>query len=506
MTPDGTTLNAGLVEQTIGPGGTAMAEGRLYVATRSETVSAGLQQTVTVPPAGLGSEPYGVRYQIWLTVPATDTYRLAVYADDGFILNGQGLTDTNTTTRGPTTTEAYRELTLLPNTIYNFGLTYLNYSAATTNTLQLLWRKGGGALEVVPRESIHARGRRDYYSFGGAVVAVKEGVISTAPRVLNYLHGDHLGSVSLTTNAAGQKVSEQRYAPYGEVRWRSGAGMPTDFTFTGQRAGPANYVGSLMDYNARFFSPALGRFISADTIVPGAGNPAAFNRYAYVLNSPLRYVDSTGHCPICVALFFIGLALTVSGDVSDRATPNAPPRGDPDKWWIGPSIMLAGAGGQAISAYVASQCIQGKCQLPLQAASSAVKLGPAVVDTAERVAAAASADGDPTNEVAAVASRARGLVGAPFERWVADKVGGVVGTPWKAFDVRIPGTNTVIQAKGGEGFWRQPAENIRNYLGNQAGIAVEKGLAYEFHSNVPIPDVWKLWMADRGIKFVEWLE
>ena len=67
-------------------------------------------------------------------------------------------------------------------------------------------------------------------------MAIKEGVMSTAPRVLTYLHGDHLGSSSLTTNASGQKVSEQPfgklragcYKPYGEVRWSSGAGLPTD--------------------------------------------------------------------------------------------------------------------------------------------------------------------------------------------------------------------------------------------------------------------------------------
>jgi len=58
----------------------------------------------------------------------------------------------------------------------------------------------------------------------------------TVTATLTYLHGDHLGSVSLTTNASGQKVSEQRYKPYGEVRWASGS-MPTDFTFTSQRAG-----------------------------------------------------------------------------------------------------------------------------------------------------------------------------------------------------------------------------------------------------------------------------
>ena len=113
---DGTTLYAGPVEQTIGPGGTATAEYfddisgtstlTAFVTPRHETVTAGLQQTFTVPPTGLGSEPYGVRYQIWLTVPVTDTYTFAVYADDGFSFNGNGLSLSNGTTRAATTTEA----------------------------------------------------------------------------------------------------------------------------------------------------------------------------------------------------------------------------------------------------------------------------------------------------------------------------------------------------------------------------------------------------------------
>ena len=65
------------------------------------------------------------------------------------------------------------------------------------------------------------------------------------------------------------------------------------------RKGPANYVGSLMDYVARGYSPALGRFISADTIVPGAGIPQALNRYAYVLGNVLKLIDPTGHGQWC---------------------------------------------------------------------------------------------------------------------------------------------------------------------------------------------------------------
>jgi hypothetical protein len=42
-------------------------------------------------------------------------------------------------------------------------------------------------------------------------------------------------------------------------------------------------------------SPYINRFLSADTIVPGAANPQALNRYSYVLGNPLKYTDPSGH-------------------------------------------------------------------------------------------------------------------------------------------------------------------------------------------------------------------
>ncbi len=135
-----------------------------------------------------------------------------------------------------------------------------------------------------------------YYTFGSQRVAMRvctgtngscgtNGVTST----LTYLHGDHLGSASLSTNATGGKVSEMRYYPYGEMR--SGA-MATDRQYTGQR----REIGlGLYDYNARYYDPYLNRFISPDSIVPSPANPQSLNRYAYVLNNPLRYTDPTGH-------------------------------------------------------------------------------------------------------------------------------------------------------------------------------------------------------------------
>jgi hypothetical protein len=51
-------------------------------------------------------------------------------------------------------------------------------------------------------------------------------------------------------------------------------------------------------YNARWYDAKLGRFLSADSLVPGPGNPQAFNRYAYVFNNPLRFADPSGHDPV----------------------------------------------------------------------------------------------------------------------------------------------------------------------------------------------------------------
>jgi hypothetical protein len=45
----------------------------------------------------------------------------------------------------------------------------------------------------------------------------------------------------------------------------------------------------------------LGRFLSADTIVPGPKDPQQLNRYAYGLNNPVKYRDPSGHKIVCGA-------------------------------------------------------------------------------------------------------------------------------------------------------------------------------------------------------------
>ena len=67
---------------------------------------------------------------------------------------------------------------------------------------------------------------------------------------------------------------------------------PTDYFYTGQRK---EVEFGLSYYNARWLDSSLAHFTSADTLIPQPGDSGAWDRYAYVLNNPLKYIDPTGH-------------------------------------------------------------------------------------------------------------------------------------------------------------------------------------------------------------------
>jgi len=143
---------------------------------------------------------------------------------------------------------------------------------------------------------------RKYYALGSQRVAMRvSGAPASTPtrNGVYYLYTDHLGSTSLVTTgedrvglAAGSVWTRQLYDPYGAVRYADNphGPAPTDYGYTGQRATDLG----LMDYRARWYIPALGRFASADTIAPGVGGQA-LNRYMYVGGNPCRHSDPSGH-------------------------------------------------------------------------------------------------------------------------------------------------------------------------------------------------------------------
>lgn len=253
--------------------------------------------------------------------------------------------------------------------------------------------------------------QRTTYGLGPQTTAVR---VSGDPNLANnglfYVHADHLGSASLTTDAQGNVVARQSYRPYGEVRSDKAVGaMPTNTGYTGQRLDETG----LMYYNARYYSPKLGRFISADTIVPGSAdgsggaaatlgydkrlalkslttdfhetgflyglntenaftegygfwfqldqngrqkakypwgplNPQALNRYAYVLNNPLRYVDTTGHHYIVNMKYWNRRMAFIEDDILNGLKPTLEQHQEDAALWG--AVIGAGVGG--MSAFV----------------------------------------------------------------------------------------------------------------------------------------------------------
>jgi RHS repeat-associated protein len=80
----------------------------------------------------------------------------------------------------------------------------------------------------------------------------------------------------------------QAYGPYGNSRYQAGSlGTAKGFTGQYQDATGLDY------YNARYYDPVVGRFLSADIV---EGNAVGMDPYAYVGDNPETYNDPTGHC------------------------------------------------------------------------------------------------------------------------------------------------------------------------------------------------------------------
>jgi RHS repeat-associated protein len=122
------------------------------------------------------------------------------------------------------------------------------------------------------------------YYLGSKLIAVRTGT------TLSYILQDHLGSTSGSANSSGALASTLLYYSFGATRASTGT-SPTGKKFTGQRLDSTG----LYYYNARYYDPSIGRFISPDSIVPDWKNPQTWNKYSYVLNNPLKYTDESGH-------------------------------------------------------------------------------------------------------------------------------------------------------------------------------------------------------------------
>ncbi|TCL54961.1 RHS repeat-associated protein [Hydrogenispora ethanolica] len=173
-------------------------------------------------------------------------------------------------------------------------------------------------------------GKTVYYLYSGAnplmeyspndgsylyrIYAGKTAVAEEKGGVVKFYHKDHLGSTRVVTNAAGAKIAEYKFAPYGEKEVASGDG--TEYGFTDKAEDAAS---GLKYFGARFYDSEVGRFITADTytnlpndernfyitadksFMMRSDDLAEYNQYAYCQNNPINRVDPDGHFAFVLA-------------------------------------------------------------------------------------------------------------------------------------------------------------------------------------------------------------
>ena len=118
---------------------------------------------------------------------------------------------------------------------------------------------------------------------------------------IHYILKDNLGSWTAIVNSSGTVEQRLSFDAWGNLRnpnkWSGNfSGTPMfDRGFTGHEH---LYSFGLINMNGRMYDPVTSSFLSVDQYVSSPENAQGFNRYAYCMNNPLRYVDPSGWRPI----------------------------------------------------------------------------------------------------------------------------------------------------------------------------------------------------------------
>ncbi|MCV9930947.1 FG-GAP-like repeat-containing protein [Flavobacterium sp. LS1R47] len=113
-----------------------------------------------------------------------------------------------------------------------------------------------------------------------------------------YLHRDYQGSILAITDETGTLLEKRQFDAWGAIiKVQDGTGN----TLTGLTILDRGYTGhehlqsvGLIHMNGRLYDPKLHRFLQPDNYVQDPGNTQNYNRYGYVLNNPLKYIDPSG--------------------------------------------------------------------------------------------------------------------------------------------------------------------------------------------------------------------
>jgi RHS repeat-associated protein len=141
----------------------------------------------------------------------------------------------------------------------------------------------------------------------------------------SYYEQDGLGSVTSISNSAGTLPNTYTYDSYGKLT-ASTETTTNPFQYTGREFDPET---GLRYYRMRYYDQSVGRFLNEDSARSGT------NYYAYVSNSPTKWVDPSGLCKVEIRFWKLGpywyhaYVVTTSPDGSQYYFRGGPSAGGP---------------------------------------------------------------------------------------------------------------------------------------------------------------------------------
>ncbi|HSR68710.1 MAG TPA: RHS repeat-associated core domain-containing protein [Acidobacteriota bacterium] len=114
---------------------------------------------------------------------------------------------------------------------------------------------------------------------------------------IHFFHRDHLGCTLMSTNFLSPTVvCDSFFHPFGQSADTTACDSHVR-KFTGKERDPES---SLDYFGARYYDKVAGRFLARDPLLASAdlADPQTWNRYIYVRNRPMVFVDPDGRDPI----------------------------------------------------------------------------------------------------------------------------------------------------------------------------------------------------------------
>lgn len=185
------------------------------------------------------------------------------------------------------------------------------YGGLQTDKLLRTYRKhysADGSMEIKQNTVTGALEFVTYIGGDGYTAPVVLKSDGTAQNYL-YLHRDYQGTIVAISDQSGAVVEKRLFDAWGNiVKVQDGAGnilaglTVLDRGYTGHEH--LQSIG-IIHMNGRLYDPRLHRFLQPDNYVQEPYNTQNYNKYAYVLNNPLKYTDPSGEEAISFAAVVI---------------------------------------------------------------------------------------------------------------------------------------------------------------------------------------------------------